>query len=157
MRKGNIPVKKASKRAPKKKGHLSGLNTKEIETLNFRLIELKDELIRAIDEKASSVVRCDNESESVIKGDDAEVAEKQRINNSVLQELDILKSRLSLVQRALHKMKMGIYGICEESEEPIGFERLSAVPWARYSVDVQEKRELRQREYRRSSGRAISI
>ena len=65
-----------------------------------------------------------------------------------MQELDILKTRLKLVQRALDKISEGDYGVCEETEEPIGFERLSVVPWARYSVHVQEMRERKMREFR---------
>ncbi len=87
-------------------------------------------------------------NESLIKGDDAEVAEKQRQSNAALQEMDMLKNRLILVERALKKIEHGVYGICEETEEPIGFERLSVIPWARYGVKVQELREMKLREYR---------
>ncbi|MDI4646083.1 TraR/DksA C4-type zinc finger protein [Cohnella hashimotonis] len=38
------------------------------------------------------------------------------------------------VERALAKMEDGTYGLCEISGEPIGYERLEAMPVARYSI-----------------------
>jgi RNA polymerase-binding transcription factor DksA len=105
------------------------------------------EIKGALEDK-SSTFNIAAHTESVIKGDDAEVAEKQRASNAALQELDILKTRLLLVRRALAKMEAGVYGICEETEEPIGYERLSVVPWARFAVHVQEKHERHMRDFR---------
>ncbi len=124
------------------------LSEKQLRALQGKLLGLKTELADAIRDKAGDVIKKNQGSESVIKGDDAEVAEKQRQSNALLQELDILKTRLKLVQRALDKISEGDYGVCEETEEPIGFERLSVVPWARYSVHVQEMRERKMREFR---------
>lgn len=131
-----------------------GLSKKQIKELEQRLSDLRVELLEAIEEKADFVVNMGNASENVIKGDDAEVAEKQRVSNSALQELDILKGRLGLVQRALGKIDSGVYGYCEETEEPIGYERLSIVPWARYSVQIQEKRERQMRDFKVSRSQA---
>lgn len=127
----------------------SGLNLLQLKTLKLRLSELREELLRSIDAKTQHVLNHAIDLENTLKGDDAEVAEKQRLSNANLQELEFLKSRLSLVDRALLKMKEGVYGICEETEEPIGFERLQVVPWARFSIKVQEKREIRSREFGR--------
>ena len=41
------------------------------------------------------------------------------------------------VQMALKKIDKGVYGICEYSGEPIGEERLEAIPWARFTVQAQ--------------------
>jgi DnaK suppressor protein len=41
------------------------------------------------------------------------------------------------VSEALLKIQKGIYGICEFTGEPIGEERLEAIPWARYSIEAQ--------------------
>ncbi|MBS1982680.1 MAG: TraR/DksA family transcriptional regulator [Bdellovibrionales bacterium] len=124
-----------------------GLTKKQLKELHERLLELRAEFLSKINGKASTF-QVGLEAESLIKGDDAEVAEKQRASNAALQELDFLKSRLALVQRAISKIEHGCYGVCEETEEEIGYERLSVVPWARYSVHVQELRERRQREFK---------
>jgi RNA polymerase-binding transcription factor DksA len=45
---------------------------------------------------------------------------------------------LTEVEAALARMDAGTYGTSEVSGEPIGYARLSAVPWARFSVVEQE-------------------
>lgn len=127
----------------------SGLHLAQLKMLKLRLTEIREEIVRSIDTKTQHILRHAIELENTLQGDDAEVAEKQRLSNANLQEMEFLKSRLSLVERALMKMREGVYGICEETEEPIGFERLQVVPWARFSIKVQERREIRSREFGR--------
>jgi RNA polymerase-binding transcription factor len=43
------------------------------------------------------------------------------------------------VEDALKKIDEGSYGTCEVCGEPIGAERLSAMPWARLCIDDQRK------------------
>lgn len=125
------------------------LTAAQEEELRQRLLDLKEEFTEALAGK-TEIFNASSQNESLIKGDDAEVAEKQRQSNAALQEMDVLKSRLIFIDRALNKMDQGSFGYCEETEEPIGYERLSVIPWARYSVSVQEMREHRLREYRGS-------
>lgn len=127
----------------------SGLTLPQLKTLKLCLGDLRDEIMRSIQIKTEHVLRHAIDLENTLQGDDAEVAEKQRLSNSNLQEMEFLKTRIALVERALLKMKEGVYGICEETEEPIGFERLQVVPWARFSIKIQEKREIRSREFGR--------
>jgi DnaK suppressor protein len=132
----------------------ASLSKKQLEDLRKKLLALREGIRESIEFKMRLAVDRSNECESLIKGDDAEVAEKQRSNNAILQEIDMMKSRLLLVERALYKIKVGSYGYCEETEEMIGFDRLWAVPWARYCVNVQELREKRLREFRSPRARA---
>ena len=55
---------------------------------------------------------------------------------SKLLERDVLL--LAEIDRALAKLRDGTYGTCEGTGEPIGYDRLSLQPWARYSVAYQE-------------------
>ena len=48
---------------------------------------------------------------------------------------------LEAIERALKKFDAGTYGICEDTGEPIPDARLEALPYARYTVKAQEKRE----------------
>ena len=121
----------------------ASLSKKQLEDLRKKLLALREGIRESIEFKMRLAVDRSNECESLIKGDDAEVAEKQRSNNAIL-----------LVERALYKIKVGSYGYCEETEEMIGFDRLWAVPWARYCVNVQELREKRLREFRSPRARA---
>ena len=122
------------------------LTSEQLASLKQRLIELTTEIKVSLAAKTEHF-NSSTHNESIIKGDDAEVAEKQRQSNAALQEMDMLKNRLLMVERALKKIEQGIYGICEATEEPIAYERLTAIPWARYGVKVQELRERRLREY----------
>jgi DnaK suppressor protein len=54
------------------------------------------------------------------------------------------------VETALKKIKSGTYGLCESSGNPIGQERLEAIPWARFSIEVQRDLEKDSRSQGRS-------
>jgi DnaK suppressor protein len=56
------------------------------------------------------------------------------------------RTRLLQIDRALRKMQDGTYGLSDESGEPIGFDRLRAVPWATLSAVDQEQVERAARE-----------
>jgi DnaK suppressor protein len=133
--------------------HRTSLTKKQVDDLKKKLLELRETIRESVAYKTKLAVDRSNECESLIKGDDAEVAEKQRSNNAILQEIDMMKTRLQQVERALYKIRAGAYGYCEETEEPIGFDRLWAVPWARYSVSIQELREKKLREFRNPRAR----
>lgn len=49
------------------------------------------------------------------------------------------RKQLLLIDAALERLENGSYGFCLHSGEPISLPRLKAVPWARFTVDVQEK------------------
>lgn len=45
------------------------------------------------------------------------------------------------IDLALRKLDEGSYGVCEVCGEPIGADRLSAIPWARLCIDDQRRRD----------------
>jgi RNA polymerase-binding protein DksA len=49
------------------------------------------------------------------------------------------RDQIFLIDQALERLEAGRYGYCLHSGEPIGLPRLEAVPWARFTIDVQEK------------------
>jgi DnaK suppressor protein len=53
---------------------------------------------------------------------------------------DKLQITLADVQRALVKLDEGSYGACDVCEEPIGDERLEALPWAVLCVEDAARR-----------------
>lgn len=42
---------------------------------------------------------------------------------------------VSEIDHSLSKISSGIYGICEETGQPIEMARLEAVPWARFTIE----------------------
>jgi DnaK suppressor protein len=49
------------------------------------------------------------------------------------------RDTLAEIDAALQRIEVGTYGICEGCGKPIGAERLSAIPWARYCIDDQRR------------------
>jgi DnaK suppressor protein len=49
------------------------------------------------------------------------------------------RKQMVLIDDAIERMEKGTYGFCLHSGQPIALPRLQAVPWARFTVDVQEK------------------
>jgi DnaK suppressor protein len=64
-----------------------------------------------------------------------------------LRTRDRERKLIKKVQQALANIDAGDYGYCEETGEPIGLARLLARPTATLSIEAQQRRELRQRQY----------
>lgn len=47
--------------------------------------------------------------------------------------------QLTLVEKALERLKEGSFGECVECRNKIGAKRLEALPWTPYCIDCQEK------------------
>ena len=60
-------------------------------------------------------------------------AERARL----LSVMKALRANLRWVGRALTKMDLGTYGACERCGQPIGLERLEALPWAILCIDCK--------------------
>ncbi len=52
-----------------------------------------------------------------------------------LSVMKALRANLRWVNRALAKMELGTYGVCERCGTPIALERLEALPWAILCID----------------------
>ena len=60
-----------------------------------------------------------------------------------IEQVDVarrLEEKLADVERALEKLDEGTYGRCDVCGEPIGAERLEAMPWATLCVNDAAKR-----------------
>jgi DnaK suppressor protein len=74
-----------------------------------------------------------------------EAAAIDATQSTMIELAESERKLLAHIERALRKFEDGSYGVSEESGEPIGFERLRAVPWARLGVEDQEVVEREQR------------
>jgi len=95
--------------------------------------------------------------------DEADSATDEFDHNLALAQLSAEQDALYEVDAALHRIAAGAYGICEESDKPIPAARLSAIPWTRFTREVEERLEesgavgrarLRKAATVRESGRA---
>jgi DnaK suppressor protein len=119
----------------------SELGEEQTETLYRMLVEKQQSLLegrrRHLDMGRFTTERI-TESEEAAAWDTSQ---------STLIDLAETERRLLLqIERALRKMHDGTYGVSEESGEPIGFDRLKAIPWAAQSAVDQERLEHRARE-----------
>lgn len=54
---------------------------------------------------------------------------------------------LPKIQQSLERIRLGTYGYCLESEEPIGIPRLLARPTAEYCAEVKTLKEIKEHHY----------
>lgn len=73
----------------------------------------------------------------------ADSAQSTAERGRLLSVLKALRSNLRWVERALRKIELGTYGTCESCGDPIGDERLDALPWAVLCVRCKAKGEAR--------------
>ncbi|RMD60296.1 TraR/DksA family transcriptional regulator [Candidatus Parcubacteria bacterium] len=125
-----------------KRSLINGLTKKQLEELKKDLTEKRNELRRSIANRMSRDTGLDP-SEIIEELDQATAGQHQDVQLRILdKEVKLLRE----VERALAKFDRGEYGLCEGTLEPIGYARLKARPWARYSVTYKEEMERQERE-----------
>jgi DnaK suppressor protein len=74
-------------------------------------------------------------------GDAADLADSAIEDNDRIAMAEHDLELLEEVDHALTRLDAGTYGLSEASGRPISYERLRAVPWARYDADEAERAE----------------
>ena len=110
-----------------------------VEMLDAKRSELTHKLRKR---RSGAVVEQQPGDEADLASEDAEVSLETRL-------MDRDAKLLREVERALEKVQDGHYGLCEGTDEPIGYARLKLRPWTRYSVTYKEELE---REEKRLGG-----
>lgn len=85
--------------------------------------------------------------ETVLVPDPADRATIEEEHALELRTRDRERKLIKKVQQALARIDSGEYGYCEETGDPIGLARLLARPTATLTVEAQQRRELRQRQF----------
>jgi DnaK suppressor protein len=111
------------------------LTAAQLKTLRTRLLAERARIQSS--ETTLSPVREDEGRQS----DEMDQAEASLVQHEALGRAAHDQARLAQIDRALARFDAGTYGISELSGEPIGYPRLSAVPWARFTVAEQEELE----------------
>jgi DnaK suppressor protein len=112
------------------------------------------ELIEMLESKRSELVqklrlRRSGATSEQTPGDEADLASEDAEVSLETRLMDRDAKLLREVERALEKVGDGQYGLCEGTDEPIGYARLKLRPWTRYSVTYKEELE---REEKRMGG-----
>jgi DnaK suppressor protein len=82
-------------------------------------------------------------------GDEADQTMRVLAEVEALSMHERLRNQLLEIDYALVRIENGSYGVCEETEELIEPERLTAIPWTRLSIEGAEIRESITKRYAR--------
>jgi DnaK suppressor protein len=118
----------------------AGLLPGELAVLRKALLAARD----AIERKRSTHVEIALPTESHL-ADDMDQASRDQEMGFALLLADKDQNLGTEIEAALKRLDDGSYGVCEGTDEPIGFRRLEARPWTRYSVGYQEQVEREER------------
>lgn len=111
-------------------GHsVPGLTRPQLKVLHGKLLKARADALERLREEELAARSTEEVPEPM---DAAELAREQGDG-----ALFVERSRLLLreIEEALARMVTGTYGISERSGDPIGFDRLKAIPWARWAAD----------------------
>jgi len=106
------------------------LTDEQVRELAGRLDEAHRDLVGRIDVLSAELA----EGERCQILDVADAARERESKDRTTQLRVRAKAQLTEVEAARQRLLQGTYGLCEASEEPIGFKRLRVIPWARRAV-----------------------
>jgi DnaK suppressor protein len=84
-------------------------------------------------------------------GDEVDQSSDLLLEDQLIFEGRRLQQQLFEINSALARIEQGIYGICEETHEPIEIERILALPATRFSIEGAEIRESNETITRRAT------
>lgn len=111
----------------------AGLSGADLTRLRDRLLALRQKLLERLAEDQSTMRAAEPQTEPL------DAAEQTREQDDSVAFAGRDQSLLAEIERALAKIQTGSYGLSEASGEPIGVRRLTAVPWARYTIEEEEE------------------
>lgn len=115
----------------------SPLGKKEMEPYRQLLLELKQKLMKEVlvNQEASNE---STDGDVLDLADQASDSYDKDLANS-LSETE--RARLQAVEKALHRVSEGTYGLCEDCAKPIPLPRLKVLPFAKLCVACQQSEE----------------
>ena len=88
---------------------------------------------------------------------EADSATDEFDHDLALAQLSARQDALYEVSQAINQIHNGTYGVCEETGKPIPAARLRAVPWTRFTCEVEELRETKGAVPRAGLDKAASV
>lgn len=109
----------------------AALTAGQLEKLAHRLISMRHDLLGSIETLKGQVTA----KQDCAIGDSADAASLQEDRIRAESIANHHQQTVSEIDAALIRMQKGKYGVSEKSGEPISFERLLLIPWARTTPD----------------------
>lgn len=108
-----------------------------IEQQKEKLLNMKAEILNHLKNSNDEDIHL-SPDQTTEDGDQAQAYLDQNVTFG-LKEREL--NRLREVEAALERIHQGVYGICEETDEPISQKRLEKMPWARLCIEAAEAHE----------------
>jgi DnaK suppressor protein len=109
------------------------LSKSEMSSLYQKLIDERNRVLNGFDRHVSEALE-----DGDVLADEIDIAQRSTDQAWLFRFADKERKLLIEIEAALEKMRSGDYGLCEGTDEPIGFKRLELRPWTRYSVGYKE-------------------
>ena len=119
------------------------MNEQQLEYFRRKLINWREEILRGSNETLRQLKEEDNRL-----ADMSDWASFETERSFQLRARDRERKLLSKIRAAIERIDDGSYGYCEETQEPIGLQRLEARPIATLSIEAQERHERREKVFR---------
>ena len=119
------------------------MNAKQQEYFWQKLHAWRSELV-----EEASETRQNLQETSSVEADIADRASAETDRSLELRTRDRARKLISKIDEALARIEDGSYGYCEETDEPIGINRLEARPIATLSLEAQERHEKMEKIHR---------
>ncbi len=119
------------------------MNDRQLEYFRKKLMGWREEILRGSNETLKQLKEEDNRL-----ADMSDWASFETERSFQLRARDRERKLLSKIASALERIEDGSYGYCEETQEPIGLQRLEARPIATLSIEAQERHERREKVFR---------
>lgn len=113
------------------------MDKKRIEHYKKKLVARREELLRAITRTQQEGRQADEDSTV----DLADKAANSYTKEFLFGQTSSDRALLQLVDDALARIKNNTFGQCISCQEDLQQKRLDAVPWTRYCISCQEKKE----------------
>ena len=136
--------RKAARRPVAKADPDANLTKEQVKELHQKLLDERKRVAIGLEKHLGEAV-----TDTEPFADEIDAASRHSEQAYLIRFADKERKLLREIDHALDKMRSGEYGICEGTDEPIGFPRLNLRPWTRYSVTYKEEleREKRARKY----------
>lgn len=119
------------------------MNAEQLEFFKKLLIELHDSTCARIKEAKAQM------NTPVEFSDECDRASSEEQSALALRIVDREQKLLPKIQQSLERIRLGSYGYCLESGEPIGIKRMLARPTAEYSAEVKALKEFNEHNYQK--------
>lgn len=108
-----------------------------------KLLRWRSELVEESNDTLQSL-----QEGGILEPDIADRASIETERSLELRTRDRARKLIAKIDEALQRIDDGSYGYCEETQEPIGINRLEARPIATLSIEAQERHERMERTHR---------